>query len=478
MAKLQQGCAGAEQMTTQRWIGAIVGIAVFIAAFGVALAVTWYQGSQDVPAAVSVHSTVVISGDNLGLWHDSAGTQAVASLGYVGRRLPPPLKGSFPAEATVYIENRSIYSMTFVEPCGPVESPPGTAIGHVNADLFDIGTGRHLGDVCKALDGPAIAPGEMMRADVRISLESGITPGDHAFTTVFGALGTTGDTPAAPGHVAGDINGDGIPDFIVGASEANPFGAAGPGSAYIYSGADGAFLYKVTRDTSALFLGVSVSGVGDANGDGNADFIVGPGRANHPSRTDAGKAYVHSGADGALLYQVASGATGDLLGISVSGVGDVNGDAKGDFIVGAYYYDAPDKADAGKASVYSGADGALLYEVTGDAAYGKFGVSVSGVGDVNGDSVPDFIVGADLASAPGIIFAGKVYVYSGADGTLLNQVTGDNAYSEFGSSVSGVGDVNGDGKADFIVGAYGADAFGETNVDSLVKTRFEQVPAI
>ena len=73
MAKLQQGCAGAEQMTTQRWIGAIVGIAVFIAAFGVALAVTWYQGSQDVPAAVSVHSTVVISGDNLGLWHDSAG---------------------------------------------------------------------------------------------------------------------------------------------------------------------------------------------------------------------------------------------------------------------------------------------------------------------------------------------------------------------------------------------------------------------
>ena len=89
--------------------------------------------------------------------------------------------------------------MTFVEPCGPVESPPGTAIGHINADLFDIGTGRHLGDVCKALDGPSY---RAWRDDEsRRTYQPGIGhhTGDHAFTTVFGALGTTGDTPAAPG---------------------------------------------------------------------------------------------------------------------------------------------------------------------------------------------------------------------------------------------------------------------------------------
>ncbi len=259
---------------------------------------------------------------------------------------------------------------------------------------------------------------------------------------------------------AGDVNGDGRADFIVGATHDDPAGIDS-GSAYVFSGADGSLLYQVTGDTSFDFFGYSVSGAGDVNGDGRADFIVGA-HLGDPvgGGSNAGSTYVFSGADGSILYHRTGDSVEDRFGWSVSGAGDVNGDGRADFIVGATH-DDPAGIDSGSAYVFSGADGSLLYQVTGDTSFDFFGYSVSGAGDVNGDGRADFIVGAYLDNpAGGGEAAGSAYVFSGADGSLLYQRTGDTASDQFGWSVAGAGDVNWDGKADFIVGAYKDDPAG------------------
>ena len=258
-----------------------------------------------------------------------------------------------------------------------------------------------------------------------------------------------------PGPVD-DVNGDGIADFTVGASWASPGGREQAGSAYVYSGADGSLLYQKDGAATGDFFGGSVSIVGDVNEDGRADFIVGADFASPGGKDLAGSAYVYSGADGSLLYQKDGAATGDQLGTSVSIVGDVNRDGQADFIVGGVR-----AFGTGSASVYSGADGSVLYRKDGTATGDAFGSFVSGAGNVNRDGKADFIVGANSASPGGKEFAGSVYVYSGADGSLLYQKDGAAADDQFGVSVSGAGDVNGDGKADFIVGAIFASPGGK-----------------
>ena len=123
----------------------------------------------------------------------------------------------------------------------------------------------------------------------------------------------------------------------------------------------------------------------------------------------------------------------------VAAPGDVNGDGRADFIVGAPN-DAPGGlSQAGSAYVFSGADGSLLYQRTGDTVLDRFGYFVSGAGDVNGDGRADFIVGAPTDAPGGLSQAGSAYLFSGADGSLLYQRTGDTAGDNFGRSVGGGG---------------------------------------
>jgi len=266
---------------------------------------------------------------------------------------------------------------------------------------------------------------------------------------------------------AGDVNGDGTPDLIVGAPSASPGGLFGAGSAFVYSGADSALLFQKDGATAFGSLGASVAGAGDVNGDGKADFIIGAPQADPGGLSDAGSAYVYSysGGTGVLLYQK-DGAASDYLGTSVAGAGDVNGDGKDDFIIGAYLASPGGRANAGSAYVYSGATGALLYQKDGGAAGDFLGYSVAGAGDVNGDGKADFIIGAFYANPGGRNDAGSAYVYYGATGNLLYQYDGAAAGDLLGRSVAGAGDVNGDGKADFIIGAIYADPGGRTNAGS------------
>ena len=247
-----------------------------------------------------------------------------------------------------------------------------------------------------------------------------------------------------------DVDGDGVPDFIAGAPYASPGGVTRGGSAFVFSGADGSVLYQIDGSGTADQLGWSVAMAGDVDNDGAGDFIVGAPQFDDLAEFAAGpgKALVYSGVDGSLLYQMDGESVSNFFGGSVSGAGDVNNDGNDDFIVGASF--------ATKAYVYSGADGSLLYQKDGTAG-DFFGTSVSGAGDVNDDGNDDFIVGEKFAGPSNI---GSAHVFSGADGGLLFQKSGDAANDNFGQTVSGAGDVNADGNDDFMAGAPSADPGG------------------
>lgn len=247
---------------------------------------------------------------------------------------------------------------------------------------------------------------------------------------------------------AGDINRDGFSDVLV--------GAYGADSAGVISGATGKLIWQFDGQSSADWFGYSVSGAGDVNADSIPDLIFGAHKASPGGQTDAGSAYVYSGATGTLIWQF-DGDVLDHLGSSVSGAGDVDGDHYDDFIIGAYGADPGGRSGAGSAYVYSGATGALILQFDGEKAGDSFGCSVSSAEDVNGDGLPDLIVGAPNADPGGLIFAGSAYIYSGATGLLIGQFDGEAKYDNLGWTVCGAKDINGDQLTDLIVGAFRVD---------------------
>jgi hypothetical protein len=251
---------------------------------------------------------------------------------------------------------------------------------------------------------------------------------------------------------AGDVNNDGFDDIILGLEMSDASGFSSSGSAFVYSGADGSLLYQWNGSATYESLGCSVSNAGDINADGFDDVIVGAYGASPAGVPAAGAAYAYSGLDGSLLYQWSGSIVDDNFGSIVSGAGDVNGDGFDDVIIGAEGASVGALTNVGAAYVYSGADGAQLYMWNGVDNNDKFGASVSDAGDVNADGFNDVILGAPQAHSGGISDTGLAFVYSGADGSILYQMHGADAYDNLGASVSGVGDTNGDGFADFLVG--------------------------
>jgi hypothetical protein len=258
---------------------------------------------------------------------------------------------------------------------------------------------------------------------------------------------------------AGDVNGDGYADFVAGATDVQSFA----GRAYVYLGsATGPASTPATTltglDAGGLF-GASVASAGDVNGDGYADLVVGASGA----QSSTGRAYVYLGSAAGLASTPSTSLTGPdgangHFGQAVANAGDVNGDGYTDLIV-----DAPDAQTAtGRAYLYLGSAAGLTSTpatvLTGpDGANGQFGRSLSGAGDVNGDGYADLVVGAQWIQSN----TGRAYVYLGGMLGLASAPTPslagpDGANGWFGASVASAGDVNGDGYADIIVGASSA----------------------
>jgi hypothetical protein len=302
-------------------------------------------------------------------------------------------------------------------------------------------------------------------------------------------VGSDGSQSGWAAANAGDVNGDGFPDFLIGA----PFGNNG-GEAWLVFGKAGGWtsltLDPSLPDTTAVrftgigpndFTGWSVAALGDVNGDRLPDFAIGAPFAAY-NGVNSGSLFVVYGRGGAWTDTDLSGATridglvGSQLGRSVSGVGDVNGDGYGDFVVGAPYEDS-NGTGSGSAWLVFGKPGGIgnltLSDATpsstavrliGPGANANAGWAISAAGDVNGDGIADFAVTAPQAGLSGAN-AGATWVVYGRSGPWSNIILsgspdpavasvflGANLNDQSGRSVS-VGDANGDGRPDIAIGA-------------------------
>ncbi|WP_168210865.1 Ig-like domain-containing protein [Persicimonas caeni] len=263
---------------------------------------------------------------------------------------------------------------------------------------------------------------------------------------------------------AGDVNGDGLDDVIIGAPSYDN-GQNNEGAAFVYHGSANGLsstaAWVAESDQGGARFGNSVSGAGDVNGDGFDDVIVGAYFYDN-GQSSEGRAFVYHGSTAGLAATPAWTSESDWsmarFGESVGGAGDVNGDGFDDIIVGAPYYGNDNE---GRAFVYHGSAGGLSTSAdwTADGLFNNtfFGSSVSSAGDVNGDGEDDVIIGG-----PGYTLGeddeGSAFVYLGSPSGLATSsywnVELDKVDAQFGNAVSSAGDVNGDGYDDIIVGAH------------------------
>ena len=290
---------------------------------------------------------------------------------------------------------------------------------------------------------PAMAQIVAAQYDLALTLD-GINPGDQFGFSVA---------------AIGDLTGDGRNDIVIGAPRAFP-GMTETGFVRAIHSATGATIWTTVGVEPGGSFGRSLDVVGDIDGDGKSEVLVAA-DFHTLSPIDEGKIYVLSGATGSILSSDVGAADRDALGFAVSRLGDIDGDGIPDYAAAANQGFSILPTDVGYVRIYSGATHTILRTMHGATFDDEFGANLASVGDVDADGVLDLAVYSKVGTASNV---GRVTVFSGTvladiathpDGVnppALMVLNGASADDRFGECISGVGDVNGDGHADFMVG--------------------------
>ena len=312
----------------------------------------------------------------------------------------------------------------------------GSQFGQLVANVGDI-DGDGVSDM--AVGSPKAGPTSSWTGAVTV-----FSGADHKI--VHHAIGgfQQGQLGFAVGAV-GDVDMDGVTDFAGGAPFASANGVFESGEAFVYSGATGEVIWQPHGELGQQSFGMSMTTLGDLDGDGHDEFVIGaPGTGN--------LARVFSGKDGSIIKSVTSFAPSTLFGHAIAGTGDVNGDGVRDLLVSAPL-EAVSLSKTGRAYVYSGVDFSQIHAVESAGFPGSLGQSVTYLPDITGDQRDDFAVGGGFTSS-------GLHVYSGQTGASLYSIASGGV--DFGYSVIAAGDINGDGKADIVAGAPTSQPFGAT----------------